>query len=69
MERVEIGDAVLYGADALELLSSTDKADVLLTDPVWPNCPPGLLPGGDDPVGLRMRTWRPFPPASRGSSP
>ena len=52
-ERVAIGDAVLYRGDCLELLADIE-AGVILTDPVWPNCPPGLLPGSDDPHGL----WR-----------
>jgi len=26
--------------------------DTIITDPVWPNCPAGLLPGCDDPFGL-----------------
>ncbi len=26
--------------------------DVMITDPVWPNCPPGAIAGSDDPRGL-----------------
>lgn len=28
------------------------KADTVVTDPVWPNCPEGLLAGWKDPAGL-----------------
>lgn len=45
--RVEqIGLATLYLADCRDILPKV-TADVLITDPVWPNCPPGLLVGGD----------------------
>ena len=46
-----IGLADLYLADCREVLP-TVSADVLITDPVWPNCPAGLLAGSDDPQGL-----------------
>lgn len=50
-ERVEIGNAVLYRADARDVVAGLE-ADAVITDPVWPNCPPGFLPGADDPSGL-----------------
>src|SRR5690606_38537331 len=43
-ERVEIGNAVLYRADARDVVAGLE-ADAVITDPVWPNCPPGFLPG------------------------
>lgn len=30
---------------------------VLITDPVWPNVPAGMLRGSDDPLGLFSRMW------------
>lgn len=62
-ERVEIGDAVLYHGDSLAILPDL-LADVILTDPVWPNCPQGLLPGSDDPRGLWRRTMAVLPPVA-----
>jgi hypothetical protein len=29
--------------------------DTVITDPVWPNCPAGLLPGSADPMALLVR--------------
>ncbi|MDI3298248.1 MAG: site-specific DNA-methyltransferase [Bacillota bacterium] len=40
----------IYHGDARELLPEL-QADVILTDPVWPNADP-RLPGSDDPYGL-----------------
>lgn len=42
---------VLVG-DCRERLREISYADVVITDPVWPNCLPGLLAGWDDPGGL-----------------
>lgn len=64
VECVEIGDAVLYRGDCLDILPEL-AADVILTDPVWPNCPPGLLPGSDDPVGLWRCAMTALPPVAR----
>jgi hypothetical protein len=44
---VVIGDATLYLGDCLEILPMLPKVDAVITDPVWPNCPAGLLPGAD----------------------
>lgn len=35
--------------DALIELKNIGSVDVVITDPVWPNCPIGLLPGSEDP--------------------
>lgn len=45
---------IIHG-DARDLLSAV-KADVLITDPVWPNVPPGLLQGWDRPQALLAET-------------
>jgi site-specific DNA-methyltransferase (adenine-specific) len=37
---------ILQG-DCRTLLPTVGHADVIITDPVWPNCPPGLLEGLD----------------------
>lgn len=52
MESVTIGDCVLYCGDAIEILQDLEAADAVITDPVWPNVPDGLLHGSDDPYGL-----------------
>lgn len=38
--------------DARERLGEVGHIDVVITDPVWPNCPAGLLPGWDRPGAL-----------------
>lgn len=52
MKPVVIGNATLYLGDAREVLPTLQRADVVMTDPVWPNVPVGLLAGADDPYGL-----------------
>ena len=37
VERVEIGDAVLYHGDCLEILPTLPKVDAVVTDPPYPN--------------------------------
>ena len=49
---VIIGDATLYLGDCLEILPTLTRVDAVITDPVWPNCPPGLLRGSDAPFEL-----------------
>ena len=52
MTRLEvIGNAVLHLGDARELIGSVG-GNVLITDPVWPNCPADTIPGSNDPWGL-----------------
>jgi site-specific DNA-methyltransferase (adenine-specific) len=43
MTPVTIGDATLYLADCRDILTDV-RADVLITDPVWPNAPAGMFP-------------------------
>lgn len=59
-------DVTLYLADCREALP-TVSADALITDPVWPNCPPGLLIGGDDPMALWVSFWQAMPPVTRAA--
>ena len=42
---------ILVG-DAMYLLQGVDHADVVITDPVWPNCPEGAIDGWDRPYDL-----------------
>ncbi len=50
--RVErIGDVSLYLGDCREIMPGL-QADVICTDPVWPNCPAGLIPGHNRPYAL-----------------
>lgn len=66
MTRVEhLADGVsLYLGDCREILP-TLQADVVITDPVWPNCPVGLLPGSGDPHILWRETMALLPPVKR----
>jgi site-specific DNA-methyltransferase (adenine-specific) len=54
---VVIGNATLYLGDCLEILPTLQKVDAVITDPVWPNVPPGMLKGSDDPEGLFADMW------------
>lgn len=47
-----IGNATLYLGDCLEILPTLPKVDAVITDPVWPNCPAGLIAGSENPKGL-----------------
>lgn len=47
MHKEQIGDATLYLGDCLEVLPTLPKVDAVITDPVWPTCPIGMLPGAD----------------------
>lgn len=47
-----IGPASLYHGDSLRILPELPAADVIITDPVWPNCPAGLIPGSENPYEL-----------------
>jgi site-specific DNA-methyltransferase (adenine-specific) len=54
-KEVTIGECRLILGDARKVARLL-QADVLVTDPVWPNCPPHLIPGAENP----MRLWRAF---------
>lgn len=58
MERVDIGRATLYHGNAVDALSQIGAVDTILTDPVWSNCPAGLIAGSDDPLRLWQNTIR-----------
>lgn len=60
MEPVRIGDATMYLGDCLDILPTLGKVDAVITDPVWPNVPPGMLHGSEDPFGLFTATWQAF---------
>lgn len=42
----------LHLGDCLEYMRDGIEVDTVITDPVWPNCPAGLLPGCDNPLHL-----------------
>lgn len=44
--------ATIYHGDCREYVPALKPVHVLLTDPVWPNCPADLIAGHDDPFGL-----------------
>ena len=47
--------------DCREVIPGLQNIDVVITDPVWPNCPPGLLEGWDRPVELLREALAPLP--------
>ena len=53
-ECVRIGKAELWHGDAREIAGCID-ANACISDPVWPTCPPGLLPGADGAQGELAR--------------
>lgn len=64
--RVEhVGDATLYLGDCLEILPTLGPVDAVVTDPVWPNCPVDLLPGGENPYKLFADAWAIMPQTKR----
>jgi len=63
--RVErFGAATLIQADCRDVLAGQD-ADVILTDPVWPNCPPNSIPGWENPQSLFNASCAELPPHVR----
>ncbi len=64
MRSTHIGNATLYLADCRRVLP-TLAPDVILTDPVWPNCPANTVPGSNDPWELWRSTCAIFPPVKR----
>jgi site-specific DNA-methyltransferase (adenine-specific) len=51
----------LYHGDARGILPLLCPVDCIITDPVWPNVPAGLLAGSDDPYGLFAAAAAHFP--------
>ncbi len=62
--RVVVGNATLLLGDCRDILPHV-QADVLITDPVWPNCPAGLLQGSDDPQSLMTAAMAAMRPVLR----
>ena len=54
------GAVTIYNADCRDILPAI-QADVVVTDPVWPNAHPDLA-GSDDPLGLWQSALPLFPP-------
>jgi len=59
-----IRDSILYNGDCLELMADL-APDVIITDPVWPNCPAGLIPGSENPDALFERFCEKIPASVR----
>lgn len=53
-----IGTAILYHGDCREILPALHGYDVVMTDPVWPNCPAGLIQGAEAPYELFAQMWQ-----------
>jgi site-specific DNA-methyltransferase (adenine-specific) len=47
--------------DCRAVLPTLQGATVVITDPVWPNCPPGLLQGHDRPAALLAEAMEALP--------
>lgn len=60
-----IGSATLYLGDAREVMPTLQPVDAIVTDPVWPNCPPGAIAGADDPWGLWQEACAAMPETKR----
>lgn len=56
MRKEVIGVATLYHGDCREILPQVPAA-VVITDPVWPNVPEGMLQGSNDPEKLFAEMW------------
>jgi hypothetical protein len=49
--------ATIYHGDCREVIPVLDeRPPIVITDPVWPNCPAGLLDGSNDPKSLLRET-------------
>lgn len=55
----------LWCGDCLVVLPALGRFDAIITDPVWPNCPPGLIPGSDAPLALWKAFWTVAPELTR----
>ena len=52
-----IGGQTLILGDCLKVMPDLSPVDAVVTDPVWPNCPDGLIPGSDRPFELFRLLW------------
>lgn len=57
----DTGGITLYHGDAREIVPMLGRVATVITDPVWPNVPAGLLAGSDDPAGLFADVAAHFP--------
>jgi hypothetical protein len=60
----QIGCCRLILGDSRDIINDL-SADVIITDPVWPNCPPDTIKGSDDPDGLWQATCKAMPDVAR----
>ena len=51
-KKVKIGNATLYLGDSRYIMKRMPKVDTIITDPVWPECPKGMIPGSEKPFSL-----------------
>jgi site-specific DNA-methyltransferase (adenine-specific) len=47
----------MYLGDCLEVLPDLPAVGAVITDPVWPNVPAGMLKGSEDPLKLFTDMW------------
>jgi hypothetical protein len=57
--------ARILTGDCRHLLSMIEHADTVITDPVWPNCPEGLLTGWEGPEALFAEAIRLIPATTK----
>lgn len=57
-----LGATEIIVGDALSALRDIEHADVVITDPVWPNCPEGAITGWDQPYELLQGVMAALPP-------
>ena len=60
----QIGCCRLILGDSRDIIGQM-SADVIMTDPVWPNCPPDTIAGSNDPDGLWEATCAVMPDIAR----
>lgn len=56
----EHGGITIYHADCRDIISQV-LGEALITDPVWPNCPQGMMQGWEDPNRLFEETMERLP--------
>ena len=52
----------IYCGDCREIIPSISNVNTVITDPVWPNCPVGLLKGWERPAELFEEMLNALPP-------